>query len=120
MPSTFAIRYLLVLAIAALSLGVQAAQGRLGFTVSAETDGLFSTTLKRLKITAILPGAPAAHAGLQVGDEVEAINDVPVVGTSAARIADMVHAVQPGQHVRFKVLRSDAEHLVDIVAGDSR
>lgn len=117
MSSTSSARNLLVLAAVAVSCSVYAAQGRLGFAVSAETDGLFSTTLKKIRITSVVHDAPAEQAGLREGDDVESVNDVPVAGTSGPRIMDMVHAVQPGQHLQLKVLRGGVEHLVDIVAG---
>jgi C-terminal processing protease CtpA/Prc len=120
MPALRPTRHLLVLTALVTSLGAFAAQGRLGFSVSAETDGIFSTTLKQVKITAVAPGAPAEQAGLRVGDEVEAINDVKVVGTSGSKIMDLVHAVQPGEHLRLQVRRDGAEHLVDIVAGAAK
>jgi len=114
---TFSTRCLLVLAIMAVSVSVNAAQGRLGFSVSAETDGFLSSTLKKVKITAVSTGAPAEQAGLQVGDDVESMNDIPIPGASGSKIMDMVHAVQPGEHLRLKVLRGGAEHVIDIVAG---
>jgi C-terminal processing protease CtpA/Prc len=115
MPSIPSHRYLLALVALAASFSVHAAQARLGFTVSAETDGFFSTTLKQVKITSVVPGAPAEQAGLQAGDDVEAVNDVPVAGSSGSKIMDMVHAVRPGDHLRLKVRRKGAEQLVDIV-----
>ncbi len=117
MLSTSSARYLLALAAIAVSIGAHAAQGRLGFAVSAETDGLFSTTLKKIRITSVVHDAPAEQAGLREGDDVEAVNDVPVAGTSGSKIMDIVHAVQPGDHLRLKVLRGGVEHLVDIVGG---
>jgi len=117
MSSISSSRLLLAMAAIAVSFGAHAAQARLGFSVSAQTDGFLSTTLKQVKITAVAPGAPAEQAGLQVGDDVESVNDVPIIGTSGSRIMDMVHAVQPGEHIRLKVRRSGAEHLVDIVGG---
>jgi hypothetical protein len=33
---------------------------------------------------------------------------------------DIVHAVQPGQHIRLKVSRAGVEHLVDIVGGEPK
>lgn len=116
---TFAhsIKTLLLLAAAGLSFAASAAQGRLGFSVSAETDGLFSKTLKQVKITAVTHGAPAEQAGLLVGDDVQAINDTPIAGASGPKVMDIVHSVQPGQHLRMKVKRGDAEKVIDIVAG---
>lgn len=111
------IRRTLALAALAASFSVCAAPARLGFSVSAETDGFLSSTLKQVKVTAVVPGAPADKAGLLVGDAVESVNDVAVVGANGSRIMDMVHAVQPGGHLRLKVRRGDAENLVDIVGG---
>jgi serine protease Do len=106
-----------VLAIMAVSVSVCAAQGRLGFSVSVQTEGFLSSTLKTVKITAVSAGAPAERAGLQVGDDVESINDTPIPGTNGSKIMDMAHAVQPREHLRLKVLRGGAEHPIDIVAG---
>jgi C-terminal processing protease CtpA/Prc len=117
MTFTSSVRTFLALATLAASCAAYAAQGLLGFAVSAETDGFFSTTLKKVKISAVVHGAPAEHAGLLVGDEVESVNDVPIAGTSGSKIMDMVHAIQPGEHLRLKVLRDGVERLVDIVAG---
>ena len=117
MPRTSSVRSVLVLAMMAVSVSVYAAQGRLGFSVSVQTDGFFSSTLKNVTITAVSTGAPAEQAGLQVGDDVESINDIAIPGASGSKIMDMVHAVQPGEHLRLKVLRGGAEHAIDIVAG---
>jgi C-terminal processing protease CtpA/Prc len=117
MLHAYAVRYVLVPAIMAVSVSVYAAQGRLGFSASVQTEGFLSSTLKTVKITAVSAGAPAEQAGLQVGDDVESINDIPIAGASGSKIMDMVHAVQPGEHLRLKVLRGGAEHPIDIVAG---
>ncbi len=117
MLSISSARHCLALAAIAVSFSAYAAQGRLGFSVSVETDSFFSTTLKQVKITAVTAGAPAEQAGLLVGDDVESVNDVPIVGTSGSKIMDMVHAVQPGEHIRLKVRRDSTLHLIDIVGG---
>ena len=117
MPSMSPLRGFAALAILAASFAAHAAQGRLGFSVAVETDGMFSSTLKSVKIAKVAAGAPAEQAGLQVGDDVESVNDVPVVGTSGSKIMDIVHAVKPGDHIRFKVLRKGSEKVIDIVGG---
>ena len=114
------LRRLAALAAVAVSSAAFAAQGRLGFSVAAETDGFFSSTLKSVRITAVVPGAPAEQAGLMAGDDVRAVDDVPVAGTSGSRIMDIVHAVQPGQHIRLKVSRAGVEHVIDIVGGEPK
>jgi len=110
------LKCLVLLAAATVSLAASAAQGRLGFSVSVETDGLFSRTLKQVRITAVTKGAPAEQAGLQVGDDVQAVNDTPIPGANGSAIMDIVHGTQPGQHLRMKVLRGGAEKVIDIVA----
>jgi C-terminal processing protease CtpA/Prc len=120
MSSTSFFRRLAALAAIAVSCGAFAAQGRLGFSVAAETDGFFSSTLKSVRITAVVPGAPAEQAGLMAGDDVRSVDDVPVAGTNGSRIMDIVHAVQPGQHIRLKVSRGGVDHLIDIVGGEPK
>ncbi len=114
------VRTLLALAALVASFAAQAAPGRLGFGVSAETDGLFSRTLKHITIKSVVAGAPAEQAGLRAGDEVESINDVVVAGADGSHIMDIVKGTQPGQHLRLKVLRGGAEQVVDITAGPAQ
>ncbi len=117
MSSVSSARHFLALAAIAVSCCAHAAQARLGFSVSVATESMFSTTLKQVQITAVVAGAPADQAGLLVGDDVESVNDVPVIGTSGSKIMDIVHSVQPGEHIRLKVRRGGSEHLIDIVGG---
>jgi S1-C subfamily serine protease len=119
LPKTASRRVLPFLAATLLSVAAYAGQGRLGFSTEVETDGFFSTTLKRISITAVVPDAPAQKAGLQAGDEVTAVNDVPVVGTSGLRVKEIVQGTKPGDHLRLKVHRADGEHVIDIVAGEA-
>jgi len=100
-----------------LAAAAHAGPGRLGFGFEVETDGLFSSTLKRITITSVAEGAPAQQAGLLPKDEVEAVNDVPVAGTPGGRLKGIIDATHPGDHLRLKVRRTDGEHLVDITAG---
>ncbi len=110
---------LLLLAAALVSFAALAASARLGFSVSVETDGFLSRTLKQVKITTVVAGAPAEQAGLKVGDDVESINDTPIVGTNGSKIMDIVHGVQPGEHLKLKVMRGGAERVIDIVGGSA-
>jgi C-terminal processing protease CtpA/Prc len=112
-------RFFLLLAAAVVSSAAGAASARLGFSVAVETDGFFSKTLKQVKIASVVAGAPAEQAGLRAGDEVVSINDTPIAGASGPRIMDIVHGVQPGGHLKLKVLRTGAERVVDIVGGAS-
>ena len=110
-------RSLVLLAAAAICASAFAEQGRLGFSVAADTDGMFSRTLKSLRITAVAAGAPAEQAGLKAGDEIETLNDVTIAGADGGKLMDIVHGIQPGQHLRLKVRRDGAERPIDIVAG---
>ncbi len=120
MSNAFSARTLAALAAVVISFSAFAAQARLGFAVAVSTDGFFSHTLKQVKITAVTPGAPAEQAGLQVDDYIESINDVRIAGADGSKIMDMVHAVQPGEHLKLKVLRGGVEHAVDIVGGAAK
>ena len=110
-------RSLVLLATVVLATSAFAEQGRLGFSVAADTDGMFSHTLKSLKITAVAAGAPAEQAGLKVGDEIMSLDDIVIAGADGSKLMDKVHGTQPGQHLKLKVRRDGAERDVDIVAG---
>ena len=90
----------------------------IGLSFDIETDGFFSTTLKRVTVSAVKADAPAQKAGMLVGDEVLAANDVPVPGTSGGKLKDLMEALKPGDHLRLKVHRADGEHLVDVLVGE--
>ena len=111
------VRSLVLIAAVAVSASAFAEQGRLGFSVAADTDGFLSHTLKSLKITAVTAGAPAEQAGLKAGDEVVTLDDVAIAGADGSKLMDLVHGTQPGQHLRLKVKRDGAERSIDIVAG---
>jgi len=90
----------------------------IGISLSVETDGFFSTTLKKVTITAVKPGAPAEKAGLQVGDEVVAANDIPIAGTPGGKLSDVIDNARPGDHLKLRVHRGSGEQVVDIVVGE--
>jgi C-terminal processing protease CtpA/Prc len=90
----------------------------IGMSVSIETDGFFSTTLKKLTVTAVKPGAPAEKAGLQAGDEIVAANDLPVAGTPGSKLSALMENAKPGDHLKLRVHRGTGEQVVDIVVGE--
>ena len=90
----------------------------IGMSVSVETDGFFSTTLKKLTVTAVKPGAPAEKAGLLAGDEIVAANDIPVAGTPGSKLSGLMENAKPGDHLKLRVHRGTGEQLVDIVVGE--
>jgi C-terminal processing protease CtpA/Prc len=90
----------------------------IGLSFSVETDGFFSTTLKRVTVATVKPDAPAQKAGLLAGDEILVANDVPVPGTAGGKLKDLMEALKPGDHLKLKVRRADGDRLVDVVVGE--
>ena len=90
----------------------------IGFSLSVETDGFFSTTLKKVTITGVKPGLPAEKAGLQAGDEIVAANDIPVAGTPGSKLSALMDNAKPGDHLKLRVHRGSGEQLVDVVVGE--
>lgn len=113
-------RKLATLACAALLATAAHATGKplIGISLSIETDGFFSTTLKKVTITAVKPGAPAEKAGLQVGDDVVAANDIPIAGTPGSKLSGVMENAKPGDHLKLRVHRGSGEQVVDIVVGE--
>jgi hypothetical protein len=116
------IRHLLALACTASVLAANTAHAAgkpaVGMSFSVETDGFFSTTLKKVTVTAVKPGLPAEKAGLQAGDDIVAANDIPIVGTPGGKLKDLLENAKPGDHLKLRVHRGSAEQLVDIVVGE--
>lgn len=81
--------------------------------------GLFATvgrTIALSEVHEVVAGSAAARAGLQPGDRVEAIDDVPI-----RRFEELQHAVavNPGRPVRLMVASGGVSHEVTVVP-DSR
>jgi C-terminal processing protease CtpA/Prc len=112
-------KFFSALGIALLAMSAHAAgKPSIGFSLSVETDGFFSTTLKKVTITGVKPGLPADKAGLQAGDEVVAANDIPIAGTPGSKLSGLMDSVKPGDHLRLRVHRGSGEQVVDIVVGE--
>jgi len=82
--------------------------GRLGdiqrLHIGAELGGL--------RIAQLVPGSPAAKAGLKVGDLLLSANGVPVPSAQALQRLMLADAI--GHPLNLTVMRNDA--LVDVVA----
>lgn len=71
------------------------------------------TAARGLVINAVIPGSPAAHAGLQAGDVIVAFNGAPVLDGNALR--NHVANTAPGTTVGFTVLRRERELNFQVV-----
>jgi serine protease Do len=90
----------------------------IGISFSVETDGFFSTTLKKVTVTSVKPGLPAEKAGVQAGDEIVAANDIPIAGTPGGKLKDVLENAKPGDHLKLRVHRGSAEQVFDVVVGE--
>jgi len=113
-------RTVLALSVIALASTVAHAAGKpvIGISFSIETDGFFSTTLKKVTITSVKPGLPAEKAGLLAGDEVVSANEIPIAGTPGSKLSDVIGNAKPGDHLKLRVHRGGADQLFDIVVGE--
>jgi serine protease Do len=62
-------------------------------------------------VSSVSPDSPAAHAGIQKGDIILAVNGQPV--SDSAQLAMHISLMQPGTDVAVKVLRDGAERTVN-------
>lgn len=69
------------------------------------------------EVTSVLPGSPAAAAGLQPGDVVEAVNSVPV--SSLADLQARVYSSPPGTRLVITVLRAGVVKTTPVTVGAS-
>jgi C-terminal processing protease CtpA/Prc len=109
---------LLIASLLAAATAHAAGKPVIGLSFSIETDGFFSTTLKKVTVTAVKPGLPAEKAGMLAGDEVVAANDIPIVGTPGSKLKSVMEDAKPGDHLKLRVHRGSGEQLVDIVVGE--
>ena len=111
-------RTLAVLILLAVSFTVSAGKSRLGFGTEATISGFFSPRLKRVKVTTIERGSPAAIAGLLVGDFIVEANGKKIEGAPARELAGQMREVKSGQHLQLKVKRGESTFKnLEIVAG---
>jgi membrane-associated protease RseP (regulator of RpoE activity) len=85
-----------------------AANGWLGMAVAE------SNVPGRWSIVEVVPAGPAAAAGIRSGDELRAINGVPV--RSADEVSQALTAIAAGQHFGLSVARADQVSEIALVA----
>ena len=97
------------------------ARGYLGVTLQSVTPAVAATNgLPRTDGVAVLdvvPGSPAAQAGLQSGDLIYGIDDVPVASQRDLQVA-LTNRFKPGNTVTLKVNRGGAERTVKVTLGE--
>ena len=93
-----------------------AGKGSLGFGTEATFSGFFSPVLKRVKVTTVLPGSPAAAAGMKPGDYIIEANGRAINGAPAKEMAKQLKDVQAGQQLQLKLKRGDVVINVTVVA----
>jgi C-terminal processing protease CtpA/Prc len=112
---TFAVLFASVLLL--VSSSAIAAKGKLGFGTEATISGFFNPVLRRVKITTVVPGSPAAAAGVMPGDYIVEANGRAIDGAPAREMAKQLKDIGPGAHLRLKLKRGEAFVMADIVAG---
>jgi len=68
-----------------------------------------------VRIARVTPGSPAETAGLRVGDIILRVDGHPT--PTLNEIKKFMHIHEPGDRVKFDVLRGDEELSVEVVAG---
>ena len=93
-------------------------KSKFGFGMETTVSGMLSPKLKRIKVSEVQPGSPAASAGLKAGDMIIEANGTLIAGAPAREMAARFKAIKTGQHLRLKVQRGNqALADIDIVAG---
>jgi S1-C subfamily serine protease len=80
----------------------------LGFYPQANDEGI--------AVTGVVPGGPAEAAGLQRGDLLVSVDGQAVEDLRA--LYETIWRKAPGELVGLQVLRGEAIHIVDVLAGD--
>jgi len=68
-------------------------------------------------VTSVVPGSPAARAGLRKGDLVFSVNERPV--PSALQLADLVRETPPGTVIEFGLVRQNRPYYVPVKVGQA-
>ena len=85
-----------------------AADGWLGVYLGTEGNAVV--------IAEVIPGSPAAKAGLQAGDQLLAVGDQATATTEAFIAA--VRAASPGDRIRLKIRRQSRESILVVKLGE--
>ncbi len=91
------------------------AEGEASYPVIGATLQMDPTASDGAVIGEVIPGEPAAEAGLRSGDRVVALNGQPVRGSDELIVA--IRTKQPGDTVSVSFVRGQQEETVEITLG---
>ena len=69
-------------------------------------------------VTGVVPGSPAAAAGLQTGDLIISLNGEPV--ESMVDLAGLIRSFQPGLQVSLQLVRSGQTSTIQVTLGEAQ
>ena len=102
-----------------LMAGHKIQRGFIGATIEDLNDELASSWglagKKGAVVASLVPGGPAARAGLAVGDVVVAVNGQPV--TNGNELTREVAKVNAGGRIQLDIYRDGKQRMVDVTAG---
>ena len=78
------------------------------------SDG--STVRERIVVRRVIPGSPAAKAGLKIGDTVQAIDGVQLDNQTS--LSKIIHTRKPGATIHMAFERAARTHLAKITLGE--
>jgi putative serine protease PepD len=91
----------------------RAALGITTRTVLADTAG--SDTGTGAGVVSVVPGGPAASAGIQAGDVITKLGGTPVTGS--AQLGEVLASMQPGQKVQITYVRGSSTTATTVTLG---
>ncbi|MBX9616709.1 MAG: Do family serine endopeptidase [Caulobacteraceae bacterium] len=95
-------------------------RGYLGATISTITDEErdaygFAPDFEAAYIVDVTAGAPAARAGLQIGDIVTSLNGRKI--TSSTELTRAVGQAAPGDNLRLEIIREGRQQVINVRSG---
>lgn len=91
--------------------------GTLGFAVDIEGEGsFFNPTLKTVTIKSVVPGGPAATAGIKPGDQIVEVEGRQVTGSKAGELQPLMRK-NAGEALALRLRKPSGEvYAVALVA----
>ena len=91
--------------------------GTLGFAIDVDGDGFFlNPTLKTVTIKSVVPGRPAATAGIKPGDQIVEVEGRPVIGAKARDLQPLMKK-NVGETLALRLRKPSGElYTVSLVA----